>query len=80
MALPPRATRPCRQRCSPAAVPHCSKDLTPWGTATGAVVRHGGRPWGRTTDIYFSNFWLVHLFFENQRKKYKKIASCMYSN
>jgi hypothetical protein len=28
-----RAMRPCRQRCSPAVVPHGGKYLTLWGTA-----------------------------------------------
>jgi hypothetical protein len=32
-----RAARPCRQRCTPAAVPHGGKDLMPWGVAAGLL-------------------------------------------
>jgi hypothetical protein len=35
-----RATRPCRQRCSPTTIPHGGRDLTPWDAA---AVGYDGR-------------------------------------
>jgi hypothetical protein len=51
--------------------------LPPWGTTVGIWPHLTGQPhpycppWGTVTDVYFSNFLLVFLFFENQRKNIK---------
>jgi hypothetical protein len=67
-----RASWPCGQRCSPAAVGYDGSDSTSWGMAAGMLTPYDTATGCTTADVYFSKIFIRPFIFRKSKKKYIK--------